>query len=43
MIDLDEGCFVRYVGDESRILPKKIQKALALALSDVPRGKKFLP
>lgn len=37
VIDLDEGCFVRYVGDESRILPKKIQKALTLALSDVPK------
>lgn len=34
MVDLDSGSLLRGCGDESRILPKKLQKALTVALSD---------
>ncbi|ESN94928.1 hypothetical protein HELRODRAFT_102916 [Helobdella robusta] len=35
IVNLDEGYFMKWMGDEGHILPKKIQRALMLALSDV--------
>ena len=34
MIDLDHNTLMMCQGDESRIIPKKLQKALRLALKD---------
>jgi len=34
VVDLDEGYLRSKVGDEGRVIPKKIQKAISMAISD---------
>lgn len=34
MIDLDGGSLLRCYGDEEHIIPKRLQKALSMALKD---------
>jgi hypothetical protein len=34
VVDLDRGCLRSKVGDEGRVIPKKIQRAITLVLND---------
>ena len=42
IVDLDSGKLRKRVGDESHIIPKKIQKALISALMDDDSGPSFM-